>query len=243
MNHSGTAVVTRVAERHWHALEDDLVVGRGEASRRPDGRTFLSIDAWHGAVFDHLAEAMLRDLPRPLHTVVDEADLDLTTDWLRAGFSIRRREWEYVVPTRAGETPPDVTVIPVGEAEEKPLKELDRVIRAEVERTVGWQEMPAEVRSVLDPSRYAVAARGGDYAGLVRVVPLRQPRIGLIAVRAELRRRGIARALLAHVLDSLYHKGIETASAEVNEANAAATALFESFGARRAGSNLELVIR
>ncbi|MFJ1761481.1 GNAT family N-acetyltransferase [Amycolatopsis sp. NPDC088138] len=243
MNHSGTAVVTRVAERHWHALEDDLVVGRGEASQRPDGRTFLSIDAWHGAVFDHLAEAMLRDLPRPLYTVVDEADLDLTTDWLRAGFSIRRREWEYVVPTGPGKTTPGVTVIPVGEAEEKPLKELDRVIRAEVESSVGWQEMPAEVRSALDPSRYAVAALGGDYVGLVRVIPLRQPRIGLIAVRAGLRRRGIARALLAQVLDSLHHKGIETASAEVNEANAAATALFEGFGARRAGSNLELVIR
>ncbi|MDT7797667.1 MAG: hypothetical protein QOI78_1100 [Actinomycetota bacterium] len=243
MNHSDTAVVTRVAERHWHALEDDLVVGRGEASRRPDGRIFLSIDAWHGAVFDHLAEAMLRDLPRPLHTVVDEADLDLTTDWLRAGFSIRRREWEYVVPTRAGQASADVTVIGIGEAEEKPLKELDRVIRAEVESTVGWPEMPAEVRSALDPSRYAVAARGGDYVGLVRVIPLRQPRIGLIAVRADLRRRGVARALLTHVLDSLYHRGIETASAEVNEANAAATALFEGFGARRAGSNLELVIR
>ncbi|MEA5365497.1 GNAT family N-acetyltransferase [Amycolatopsis sp., V23-08] len=241
MNHSDTAVVTRVAERHWHALEDDLVVGRGEASQRPDGRTFLSIDAWHGAVFDHLAEAMLRDLPRPLYTVVDEADLDLTTDWLRAGFSIRRREWEYVVPTGAYAISADV--IGIGEAEEKPLRELDRVIRAEVESTVGWQEMPAEVRSALDPSRYAVATLDGDYAGLVRVIPLRQPRIGLIAVRAGLRRRGIARALLAHVLDSLHHKGIETASAEVNEANAAATALFEGFGARRAGSNLELVIR
>jgi GNAT superfamily N-acetyltransferase len=240
---SDTAVVTRVAERHWHALEDDLVVGRGEASRRPDGRIFLSVDAWHGAVFDHLAEAMLRDLPRPLYTVVDEADLDLTTDWLRAGLTIRRREWEYLVPTGANRTPPGVTVIPVGEAEEKPLKKLDRVIRAEVEATVGWQEMPAEVRSALDPSKYAVAARTGDYVGLVRVIPLRQPRIGLIAVRADLRRRGIARALLAHVLDSLYRKGIETASAEVNEANVAATALFEGFGARRASSNLELVIR
>jgi ribosomal protein S18 acetylase RimI-like enzyme len=240
---SDTAVVTRVAERHWHALEDDLVVGRGEASRRPDGRIFLSIDAWHGAVFDHLAEAMLRDLPRPLYTVVDEADLDLTTDWLRAGLAIRRREWEYVVPTRADQASFDVTVIPVGEAEEEPLRALDRVIRAEVETTVGWQEMPAEVRSALDPSRYAVAARDGDYVGLVRVIPLRQPRIGLIAVRADLRRRGIARALLAHVLDALHRNGIATASAEVNEANAAATALFEGFGARRASSNLELVIR
>jgi GNAT superfamily N-acetyltransferase len=243
--HSDTAVVTRVAERHWHALEDDLVVGRGEASRRPDGRIFLSIDAWHGEVFDHLAEAMLRDLPRPLYTVVDEADLDLTTDWLRAGLTIRRREWEYVVPTGAHRipAPSGVTMIGVGDAEEKPLKELDRVIRAEVEATVGWPEMPAEVRSALDPSRYAVAALAGDYVGLARVIPLRQPRIGLIAVRADLRRRGIARALLAHVLDALHRKGIKTASAEVNEANAAATALFEGFGARRASSNLELVIR
>jgi ribosomal protein S18 acetylase RimI-like enzyme len=238
-------VITRVAERHWHALEDDLVVGRGEASRRPDGRVFLSVDAWHGAVFDHLAEAMLRDLPRPLYTVVDEADLDLTTDWLRAGFSIRRREWEYVVPTGTGRVPvpPGVTMIPVGQAEEAPLKELDRVIRAEVEATVGWQEMPAELRSVLDPSRYAVAARADAYVGLVRVVPLRQPRIGLIAVRAGLRRRGIARALLAYALGALHRSGVATASAEVAEANSAATALFEGAGARRASSNLELVIR
>src|SRR3954449_10767707 len=96
--HSEPAVViTRVAEHQWHALEDDRVVGRGEASPRPDGRIFLSIDSWHGTVFDQLADAMLAGLPTPLYTLVDEADLELASSWARAGFTTRRREWEYLV--------------------------------------------------------------------------------------------------------------------------------------------------
>jgi ribosomal protein S18 acetylase RimI-like enzyme len=250
-------VITRVADRQWHAVEDDLTVGRGDVSHRPDGRTFLSIDAWHGAVFDQLADAMLADLPKPLYTVVDETDLDLTSQWERAGFRTRRREWEYLVPTDPQDTglgsalpPSDVRIVAVGEAQEGPLRTLDRVIRDEVEAAVGWQEMPAEVLplpagvTVLDPSKYAVAAQSDGYVGLLRVAPvIRQPRIGLIAVRSDQHRRGIARALLAHVLGSLHRCGIETASAEVNESNRAAMALFEGVGARRAGSNLELVLR
>src|SRR5258705_2052120 len=96
---SHAVLISRVGPDQWHALEDDLVVGRGEMSRRRDGRMFVSIDAWHDAAFDRLAEAMLTALPRPLHTVVDEADLDLTARWQRAGFTTRRREWEYAVPT------------------------------------------------------------------------------------------------------------------------------------------------
>lgn len=89
-----------------------------------------------------------------------------------------------------------------------------------------------------------MAARSGQYVGLLRLAPVtRRPRIGLIAVRADQHRVGIARALLAHVLGSLHRSGVETASAEVNESNGAAAALFEGVGARRAGSNLELVCR
>jgi len=256
MNSVHTAVITRVAERHWHALENDLVVGRGEASRRGDGRIFVSIDAWHGSVFDQLADVMLAALPKPLYTVVDEADLELTSQWQRAGFTTRRREWEYLLPTDPLVTelgsalPPGVTVVPAGEAEEGRLRQVDRVIRDEVEATIGWQEMPAEVLvrpggdTVPDPTKYAVAARADHYVGLVRVVQVtRLPRIGLIAVRADQRRRGIARALLADVLGALHRSGAETASAEVNESNEAAVALFEGIGARRASSNLELVLR
>ena len=75
------------------------MAGRGHSMRRPDGRLFISIDAWRSAAFERLAEAMLADLPAPLHTVVDEADTGLTADWQRAGFTVRRREWEFVIPT------------------------------------------------------------------------------------------------------------------------------------------------
>ena len=246
-------LISRVAPVQWHALEDDLVVGRGEASQRPDGRMFVSIDAWHSAAFDRLAEAMLAALPRPLHTVVDEADLDLTAGWQRAGFTTRRREWEYAVPTDPRATgldstlpPPGVTIRAFGSAEEAPLRALDRTIRDEVAAGPGWQDMPAEVlvRPVLDPSKYAVAAERDQYVGLLRVAMVtRLPRIGLIAVLTGHQRRGIARALLAHTLGALHHIGKETASAEVTESNVAATVLFEAIGARRTGRNLELVLR
>jgi ribosomal protein S18 acetylase RimI-like enzyme len=243
---SHAVLISRVAPGQWHALEDDLVVGRGEASRRSDGRMFVSIDAWHGAAFDLLAEAMLTALPRPLHTVVDEADLDLTAQWQRAGFTTRRREWEYTVPTDPRATgldsalPPGLTVKAFGSVLEAPLRALDSTIRDEVEAGPGWYDMPAEVlvRPVLDPSKYTVAAQCGQYVGLLRVATVtRLPRIGLIAVRADHQRRGIARALLAHTLGALHHIGKETASAEVTESNVAATALFEGVGARRTGSN------
>jgi ribosomal protein S18 acetylase RimI-like enzyme len=249
--------ITRVADRRWHALEDDQVVGRGEASSRRDGRTFLSVDAWHGTVFDRIAEMMLADMPKPLYTVVDETDLDLRRRWERAGLVTDRREWEYLVPTDPQVTgldqalpPSDVTIVAVGRAKRDPLCALDRAIRDEVEAGAGWHTMPAEVLPRLDettapdPSRYAVAAQSDRYVGLIRLALIpRQPRIGLIAVRAGQHRRGIGRALLAHVLGALHRCGIHSATAEVDESNLAARALFEGIGARRVGSNLELVRR
>ncbi|MFD3840035.1 GNAT family N-acetyltransferase [Streptomyces sp. NPDC058642] len=247
-------MITRVADRQWHALDDDLVVGRGHAAHRPDGRLFVSIDAWHDAAFDRLAEAMLTQLPAPLHTVVDEADVDLLAGWRRAGFTIRRREWEYAVPTDPRTTgldevlpPPGVTIVPAGQADEDLLRAVDRAIREEVEATVGWQSMPAEViprlegDTIVDPSKYAVAAAPGRYLGLIRVVTAIRPRIGLIAVRAGEQRRGIGRALLAHALGTAHRSGFTEAWAEVQESNHAASALFEGIGARPMSSNLELV--
>jgi GNAT superfamily N-acetyltransferase len=246
--------VARVADGQWHVLEDDLVVGRGHAFRRADGRLFVSIDAWHGTAFDRLAEAMLGDLPAPLYTVVGEADSELISDWGRFGFTTRRREWEFFVPTDPRDTgldavlpPPGVWIVPAGKADEGLLRALDGAIRQEVEESVGWRSMPAEVRprpagvTVVDPSRYAVAATSDRYVGLVRVATAtRQPRIGLVAVRAGEQRRGIARALLSHVLGMLHRSGVAATSAEVDEANAAALALIEGIGGRRVSSSLEL---
>jgi ribosomal protein S18 acetylase RimI-like enzyme len=247
------AVITRVTEGHWRAVADDREVGCGDASRRPDGRIFLSVDTWHGAVFDRLAEAMLAELPRPLHTVVDGTDHDTTARWERAGLVVRRREWLYQVPTGsrpdAVPPPPGVSLLPVGAAEEGPLREAYSAIRAEIEATVGWAAMPVEVPvrpagAPMDPSRYAVAAGPERYEGLVRVVARRRhARIGLVAVRADRRRRGIGRALLVDVLAALHRGGIDTASADIDESNVAAMALFDGVGARRVGSGLELLIR
>jgi ribosomal protein S18 acetylase RimI-like enzyme len=248
------AVISRVDDLRWRAVEDDLVVGHGEASRRPDGRVFLSIDTWLGAVFDRLATAMLADLPNPLYTMVDEADHDLTARWERAGLSIRRREPEYLVVTDplvtaldTAPTPSDVTILGLGAAREPALREVYEAVRAEVDARVGWDSMPVEVPArpdgaAMDPSMYAVAEAADRYVGLVRVVTRRRhARIGLVAVREGLHRRGIARAMLAEVLGALHRRGVETASAEVDERNSAATALFEGIGARRVRSTVEMV--
>jgi GNAT superfamily N-acetyltransferase len=247
-------VVTRVADGQWHLLDDDLVAGRGHAARRPDGRLFVSIDAWHAAAFDRLAEAMLAALPAPLYTVVDEADTESAANWQRAGFTLRRREWEFLVPTdprvtglEAALPPPGVRIVPAGAADEGLLRALDRAVREEVAAGAGWQSMPAEVRprsagdTIVDPSLYTVAAAPDRYLGLVRVVAVtRRPRIGLIAVRAGEQRRGIARALLSHALGTLHRSGIAGASAEVDETNEAALALFDVIAGRRTGGSLEL---
>ncbi|MEW2129811.1 GNAT family N-acetyltransferase [Streptomyces sp. NPDC005435] len=249
-----TVHITRADEARWEAVDDGRTVGHGDVSHRPDGRVFISVDVWQDAVFDELAAAMLAGLTGPVHTLAGEDDHELTAKWERLGFTVARREREYVLPTGPDQdTPPlpaGVTVLPAGQADEARLRALDRVIREEVEATVGWHTMPAEVRprpagdTLVDPSKYAVAVRDGEYAGLVRVVPVRtRARIGLLAVRSGLRRHGIGRALLAHALGALHRDGIGSAWAEVDETNTAAIVLAESAGARRSGGYLELVRR
>jgi GNAT superfamily N-acetyltransferase len=140
-----------------------------------------------------------------------------------------------------------VRIVPAGEVDQDLLRALDRAIREEVEAGGGWQSMPAEIRprpqrvSIVDPARYAVAAGPDRYLGLLRLATAtRRPRIGLIAVLAGEHRRGIARALLSHVLGTLHRSGTAAASAEADESNKAALALLEGIGGRRMSSSLEL---
>ncbi|MFD7641572.1 GNAT family N-acetyltransferase [Kitasatospora sp. NPDC059795] len=261
-----TVMINRVDEAQWQAVADEQIVGHGDVSQRPDGRLFVSIDVWQDEAFDPLADAMLGELPGAvLHTLVGGEDAELASRWQRAGFTVERREWEYLMPTRtepatepateqadqadqaepAGE---GVTILPAGTADEQLLRALDRDVRAQVEAAVGWHTMPAELRphpagdTLIDPSLYAVAVLDGQYAGLIRVVSRgRRARIGLLAVRAELRRRGAGRALLRHALATLHEAGIDTAWTEIDQSHTAATTLFEQSGARRTGHLAELV--
>jgi GNAT superfamily N-acetyltransferase len=238
---------------HWHALEDDLVVGRGHALHRPDGRVFVSVDTWRDDVFDVVADAMVRDLPGPVHTVVDEDDREVLVRWTSRGFSGCRREIEYVVPTDPGRTgldqalPPRGVRIFAGDAVDPGrLRDLDAALRAEV----SWSSLPAQfapplaARADVDTRPYLVAESDDGYVGVVRIAPLpRRPRLGLLAVRAPHRRRGVAGALLAEAFRGLHGRGCAHVSAEVDEANVAATALLARVGATAVGSALELVHR
>jgi ribosomal protein S18 acetylase RimI-like enzyme len=160
-----------------------------------------------------------------------------------------RREGEFVVPTdQAIALAPSGVVI--ADAEEGPLRLLDKAIRDEVEASVGWQTMPAEVlpwqggTRPMDPSNYTVALRAGRYVGFVRVATrTRRPRIGLVAVVAAEQSKGISRALLTQVLVALHRSGFDAVTAEIDESNQPALALFESLGAQRTGTTLELINR
>jgi len=56
-----------------------------------------------------------------------------------------------------------------------------------------------------------------------------------LAVRPDFRRRGIARALLRHVMDGARQSGVELVFLEVRPTNLEALALYESFGFRVIG--------
>ena len=246
--------VSRVSHTQWRATDDTRVLGQADATERPDGRIFISIDAWNDIAFDHLAAAMLTDLQGPLHTIVDESDSDLLVSWKRHGLVPRRRELEFRVPTShqavrdaLASPPAGITLVPFGMANEQQLDELDCRIRREVDAASGWHTMPVEVlpspdrRTVIDPARYAIAERDNRYIGLLRVAGRpRQPRLGLLAIRAEEQGRGVGRILLAFALDSLRENGVEAATTEVDQTNEIAVRLLEGFGAQHTGTAREL---
>ncbi len=246
--------VTRVNQTHWRATAENLVVGQADASERPDGRTFISVDAWTDAAFDQLADRMLTDLDGPLYTLVDDTDPALLAKWQQHGLQPRRREREYRLPSSGdavgaalASPPAGVTLVTFGMADETRLRGLDRDIRREVEAASGWSSMPAEVlprpngRTVIDPSRYAVATRDGRYIGLVRVTGRpQQPRIGLLAVRADEQRSGVGRILLALALHAVHERRVDAVCTEVDETNTIAIKLLEKFGAQHTGTASEL---
>jgi GNAT superfamily N-acetyltransferase len=69
------------------------------------------------------------------------------------------------------------------------------------------------------------------------------PRLGLIAVSAPYRRRGLAKALLSRAFAVLDERGQTVVSAEVDQANVASTSLLEGMGAWRTGDSIELFRR
>jgi GNAT superfamily N-acetyltransferase len=254
---STVAVVVRVTPGvHWHALEDDVVVGRAHALHRQDGRVFVSVDSWRDDVFEQLAEAMAHDLRRPLYTMVDEDDREHLGRWSSLGFVDSRREDEYAVPTAPEVTglgsaalPPGFSLVEADRADEDRLRLLDQRLRQDVPGSRGWVHTPAEFHRwtfdhrMFDPSTYLVAVHAGEYVGLARIARARLPRLGLVGVLPAHRRRGVARALLAAAFRPLHERGVGHVAAEADETNTAGTALLMGIGAQRTGGAVELVRR
>ena len=125
-----------------------------------------------------------------------------------------------------------------------------------IERVSSDEDLDAvaslEAASFINPWTREMLARELSQNELARVYVVRMPgervaafcacwiivdelHINTIAVREDLRRRGLATALMHHVLDDAQHQGASRATLEVRRSNEAAQRLYEALGFRLAG--------
>ncbi len=245
------AQVVRVAPGvHWHALEDDVVVGRGHALHRPDARVLVSADAWRDDIFRLLIGAMATDLPGPLFTVVDHDDREMLGRFADLGFSDHRREDDYVMPASdvsgSATLPSGFAVQTADRVDEDRLRELDQALRRELPGSAGWISSPDGFRRAVfdersfDPATFLVATHGEHYAGMVRITKGRRPRLALAGVLPPYRRRGLGRALMVLAFKAAAERGSREVFTDVDQTNVAGQALVASMHARRIGGSVEL---
>jgi GNAT superfamily N-acetyltransferase len=212
---------------------------------RPDGRCFV-----FGEPDD--------DLPLGrVYATAEEADEARVRTLAGLGFAIHRRELVLELPTDAAawrvpavETPPrGVAFVRADRFAEERLRELDDLLRQDVPGTGAWKWSREGFREEtydspdFDPATYLVALdEASEGVGIARIWMRRDgPRLGLIAVRSDSRRRGVARAMLAAVLTEVARRGVATVRTEVDETNTASRELLFGFGGRAIGASLELV--
>ena len=242
----------------WRALDGDLVAGEVSARLRPDNRWFLYFDTWRADACPPLADAVARDLGRDLYVTLEDAEHDALDACAQAGFAVRRRESYYRIPADPAVTglagavlPAGLDVLSAAEADITRLRLLDDALRQDVPGCEGWRWDAGQFRAetfspFFDPATYLVAVdrASGDYAGLVRIWRSRAgPRLGLIAILARHRRRGIARALLGRAFAVLAARGDMSVVGEVDDTSVASVSLLTGLGARRYGGNVELIRR
>ncbi|HKB42053.1 MAG TPA: GNAT family N-acetyltransferase, partial [Gemmataceae bacterium] len=145
--------------------------------------------------------------------------------------------------------PDGVITISANDAFEDQLRLLDDALRQDIPGGEGWRWDPVDFNEEtfgrdFDPATYLVAVDvpSGEYIGLVRVwMNPGRPRLGLIAVLPQYRRRGLASLLLARAFRVLHERGKKEVTAEVDETNAASRSLMAKLGARRIGGYVELI--
>lgn len=257
MSNERVARLTRTAA--WNLVRGGDVLGGAYATCRPDGRWFVSIDGWDEAADAPLLAAMVADLRHDLRTVIDGADEQELRRWQGLGFEPARRALLLAIPVDPAATglsrsalPDGIVLVSADAVDETALREMDDTLRADVPGCAGWVNDPMEFREhtfddrQFDPATYLVAVDDAceRFAGLVRVwTSPRRSRLGLIAVTAPYRGRGLAKALLAAAFAALHERGVQTVATEVDVTNAASRGLLGSIGAEQVGETVELVRR
>ncbi|MGD0604894.1 MAG: GNAT family N-acetyltransferase [Streptosporangiaceae bacterium] len=242
----------------WRAVDGDLIAGEVRARLRPDNRWFLYFDTWRADAWAPLADAVARDLGRDLYVTLEDAEYEALDACAEAGFAVHRRGSFYRIPADPAVTGLAGAVLPAGfdvlsaaDADITRLRRLDDALRQDVPGCQGWRWDARQFRaetfsSFFDPATYLVAVdwASGEYAGLVRIWRNRAgPRLGLMAVLAPYRRRGVARALLGQAFAVLAGQGATSVTGEVDDTNVASVSLLTGLGARRYGGNVELIRR
>jgi uncharacterized protein YndB with AHSA1/START domain/ribosomal protein S18 acetylase RimI-like enzyme len=241
----------------WRAVVGDRTVGTAMLRLRPDDRTFVVLRSGQPGAYAPLLAAITDEVDGPLHTEVDADDVEALDHLGSYDFEVARRAGTYVIPVgdararlRDADWPEGYSPVGVDDVDEDDLRELDDALRQDVPGTDGWRwdvrgfreetyESPA-----FDPELYRVARhdRTGTHVGLVRIWNNPDtPRLGLIAVDAAHRRRGLARSMLADVFAVLERRGASEVRTETDDGNHAARRLLLDLGARRTGSTVELV--
>ena len=249
-------VVTRGRDG-WVAHDGEVAIGTAAALLRPDGRCFVVFGACHPDVYGPLVQAIARQLRRDLYTEIGEADTEVLHRLAGSGFVVNRREHTYAIPTDRTSTGLTGMAVPAGfeiltadRVSEDRLRELDDDLKQDVPGADGWKWDRQGFRNEtydapdFDPATYLVAIEQatGRYAGLVRVWNRPSgPRLGLIGVGRDYRRRGLARVLLAQVFAILQQRGDSDVVAEVDVTNTSSNRLLISLGARRTGDTIELI--
>jgi GNAT superfamily N-acetyltransferase len=247
--HTVTLRVTRDgddAQARWLAWDGERVVGEMECRLRPDGKCGLDFGPCAPEAYPLLAA----QIPGAVRTMVDAADRAAVDGLTGAGFATVRVEDRYSIPVRPVDaaTPEGLRVISAADTELELLMELDCALREDVPGSTGWQPDTEWFREqtydspYFDPRTYLIALDGERYIGLVRVWngPKPLPRLGLIGVLPEHRRRGLARALIAHAFEVLSARGATEAIAEADRTNTASTTLLAQLGGVVTGSDVEL---
>lgn len=230
----------------WLAWDGDRLVGFVRPWTRPDGRCALEFGPTEPEAYAPLAAR----IPGEVITTVDGADTAALSALGAADFAPSRVEDLYSIPVRAFHSPvPDgLRVVSAADTELEPLMTLDGALRDDVPGGAGWRPDARWFRAqnhdspYFDPQTYLVALDGPRYVGLVRIWngPRPLPRLGLIGVLPEHRRRGLARALIGQAFTVLARRGATEATAEADRTNQPSRALLAGLGAIVTGSEVEL---